>query len=370
MRARPMVALAAVVLAGLGGCVRSGPSNTASAPVSASVTRPAVSAPSEAYDLASDGSVPWVDEPLDSKEVYPHSAPPSPPSGTKPCRAKQLSGVLASWITPNHGVETPRGFDANISHLYGYVDIHNTSTTWCTLQGGAPTTMVTGAKTIPMNYRHRISAKARARVTGLPPDGHASLRLDWDGPFCMALTDQTRLAIELPNDGDTLQAALTATERPACNPAAVKPTVKATLSSGGFDEPVDLTPIGPSPLQRMTAEITGPPSARPNERIILRVTLTNPTDEPIALRPCPAYGLELHASRDALGEPVNVRLVYQLNCRPVSAVPAHGALTFQIATVVPRNLVPGRQLTITWELIPRKQTTGDPVRGQLVLPVA
>ncbi len=128
MRIRPMVALAAVALAGLGGCVRTGPSNTASAPVSASATRPAVSAPPEAYDLASDGSVPWVDEPLDSRDVYPHPAPPSPPAGAKPCRAKQLSGVLASWITPNHGVETPRGFDANISHLYGYVDIHNTST--------------------------------------------------------------------------------------------------------------------------------------------------------------------------------------------------------------------------------------------------
>jgi hypothetical protein len=365
-----MVALAAVVLTGLGGCVRTGPSNTASTPVSASATRAAVSAPPEAYDLASDGSVPWVDEPLDSRDVYPHSAPPSPPAGARPCRAKQLSGRLASWITPNHGVETPRGFDANISHLYGYVDLHNTSTTWCTLQGGAATTMVTGAKTIPMNYRHRINAQAHARVTGMPPDGHASLRLDWDGPFCVELTDQTRLAVELPHGGGTLQATLTTTERPACNPAAVKPTVKATLSSGGFDEAVDPTPIGPSPLQRMTAEVTGPASARPNERIVLRVTLTNPTDESIALRPCPAYGLELHASRDALGEPVNVRLFYQLNCRPTTTVPAHGALTFQIAAVVPRSLVPGRQLTVMWELIPREQTTGERVRGQLVVPVA
>lgn len=370
MRIGPMLALAAVVLAGLSGCVRTGPSNTTSPPDSATAVRTSVSAPPEAYNLASDGSVPWVDEPLDSRDIYLHSAPPSPPAGAKPCRAKQLSGILASWITPNYGVEKPRGFDANISHLYGYVDLHNTSTTWCTLQGEAPTTMVTGAKTIPMNYRHQINAKARARVTGIPPDGHASLRLDWDGPFCAELTDQTRLAVELPHDGGTLRVTLAATERPACNPAAVKPTVKATLSSSAFDEAVDLTPIGPSPLQRMTAEITGPASARPKERIILRVALTNPTGEPIALRPCPAYGLELHASRDALGEPVNVRPLYQLNCRPATTVPAGGSLTFQIATVVPGDLVPGSQLTVTWELMPRQQTTGDPVRGQLVLPIA
>ena len=359
--------ISVMALAGSGGCARTGAVGASVA--SPSTSAPSVSAPPEAYHLASDGSVPWVDEPLAEKDLHPSSAPPSAPPGTSPCQAKQLSATMASWIKPDNGGETPRGFDANISHLYGYADIHNTSTSWCTLQGEVPTTMVVGTTKVPMLYTHNINDEARAKVTSVPPGGHASLRLDWGGPFCVELTGQPQLAIELPHDGGTLQAPLTATDRPACNPGAVKPTVKAALSAGAFGEAVDLRPVGQSPLQQLSAGATGPASGRPGEQVTFRVVLTNPTGAPIALEPCPAYLLELHASRDNLGEPVNVTALYLLNCRPTKEIPARAALAFQIATVVPGTMVSGRQLTISWTLMPRQQTTGEPVRAQLVLPV-
>ena len=51
--------------------------------------------PTEAYSLLPDGSVPWVDEPVNDRDLLgPPRTPRAPAPGTRPCRAEQLTGEL------------------------------------------------------------------------------------------------------------------------------------------------------------------------------------------------------------------------------------------------------------------------------------
>ncbi|MBM0279939.1 hypothetical protein [Micromonospora tarensis] len=302
--------------------------------------------------LLADGSVPWADLRITAEDLNGRPAEPRvPAAGSAPCRARQLSGQLDRWTRPGTGGETPRGFDARIGKLIGQVDVRNASSTECTLRGEVPTTMLAGGREIPMLYTHGIDDEGRNRVVALPAGGHASLRLDWSGPFCQAIKEPLELAIEVPDGGGTLRAPVTADDRPGCPQGeGVNPRARGTLSASGFTEPVVVSTPRSSPLEQLTVAVQGPPSAGAGSPVSFRVTLGNPTDRPLALDPCPGYLMERFSLGDATNEAVNESQLYRLNCGPLTRIPAGGAAVFEMVVEVPASMRAGRELTVTWKL--------------------
>ncbi|HEX5543267.1 MAG TPA: hypothetical protein VFX60_17200 [Micromonospora sp.] len=302
--------------------------------------------------LLADGSVPWADLKITGEDLNGRPAVPrSPAAGSKPCRAEQLSGRLTGWVRPSGGGETPRGMDAAIGKLIGEVDVQNVSTVECTLQGEVPTTMLAGGREIPMQYTHGINEEGRARVVAVPASSHASLRLDWSGPFCQPIDGPLELAIKLPNGGGTLRAPITADDRPGCQQGeGINPHAQAALFASGFTEPVAVSAPPSSPLDQLTVAVAGPPTAAAGSRLTFHVTLGNPTGGPLPLNPCPGYLMERFSLGDATNEPVNTSQLYRLNCRPLTQIPAGGTTVFEMVTEVPASMRAGRELTLTWKL--------------------
>ncbi|GAA3234241.1 hypothetical protein ACFO1B_23785 [Dactylosporangium siamense] len=312
--------------------------------------------------LLADGTVPWADLRIKDEDL--NGKPPGPRTpapGSKPCRAEQLSGRLASWVRPGTGGETPRGWDAAIGKLIGEVDVLNTSAVECTLQGEVPTTMLAGGREIPMLYTHDINEEGRSRVVAVPAGGHASQRLDWSGPFCQPTDGALELAIQVPHGGGTLRASVAVADTPKCPQGEwVNPNARPTLSASGFTEPVAVSTPAASPLDQLTVSVKGPSSAAAGERIAFRVTLANPTKSPLALDPCPGYLLERFSQGDAKHDAVNTSQLYRLNCRPLTGIPAGGSAVFEMVTDVPAAMASGRKLSITWKLVlPHFTQRGD-----------
>ncbi|MET8260446.1 hypothetical protein ACFYPG_23125 [Micromonospora sp. NPDC005553] len=303
-------------------------------------------------ELLADGSVPWADLKITDEDFNGRpAAPRTPATGSEPCRAEQLTGRLTTWTRPSNGGETPRGFDAAIGKLIGEVDVRNSSTVECTLQGEVPTTMRAGGREIPMLYTHGIDEEGRTRVVVVPAGGNASLRLDWSGPFCQPVKGALELAIELPHDGGRLRAPVTADERPGCPQGeGVNPRARGTLSASGFTEPVAVSKPPSSPLEKLTVAVQGPTTAVAGSRLTFRVTLGNPTDGPLALDPCPAYLMERFSLGDATNDAVNSAQLYRLNCRALPQIPAGGTAVFEMVAEVPASMRAGRELTMTWKL--------------------
>ncbi|MFI6784934.1 hypothetical protein [Micromonospora sp. NPDC050276] len=301
--------------------------------------------------LLADGSVPWADLRITDEDLNGRPAPPRvPASGSAPCRAEQLTGRLSGWTRPGTGGETPRGWDAASGTLIGEVDVRNSSKVECTLQGEVPTTLLANGREVPMLYTHGISEEGRTRVVVVPAGGHASLRLDWSGPFCQPTVGPLTLAIELPHDGGTVRAPVTADERPGCpRGEGANPRARGTLSASGFTEPVAVSRPPSSPLDQLTVAVEGPATAVAGSRPTFRVTLANPTDGPLALDPCPAYLLERFSLGDATNDAVNKSQLYRLNCRPLARIPAGGSAVFEMVTEVPDSMRAGRELTVTWK---------------------
>lgn len=303
----------------------------------------------EAYQLLPDGSVPWVDEPITDEQLHSHvDRPRTPAPGTPPCRADQLVGALSRWSPLRDSGERSQGLEAVGGHLIGQVELHNTSAQDCTLHGEAPTYLVADGRRVPMRYEHRISHQARERVVVVPAGGRARLRLDWSGPFCEEISPPLELVIELPDQAGTLRAAVQSEETPACSGGHTDG--RATLYASGFSEAMRPRPTEGSPMDELLLRVSGPRSARPGERIAYQVVLTNPTSEPIFLRPCPGYYLELFSPGGAHQPPINTGQLYRLNCRPVDRISPGEALRFQMVTEVPAELTAGRELSVGWRL--------------------
>jgi hypothetical protein len=326
--------------------------------------RPEPSAAEVAATLNADGSVPWADLKISDEDL--NGKPPgprSPQAGSKPCRAAQLTGSLGDWVRPGNGGETPRGWDAALGKLIGEVDVVNASKVECTLQGEVPTKMYAGGVEVPMLYASGISEEARQRVVAVPAGEHATLRLDWSGPFCQGVSGPLELAIDVPHGGGSLRVAVAGKELPGCAQGeGVDPRAKATLASSAFTEPVAVSAPARSPLDQLTVAIAHPGEAAAGSTVAFRVTLGNPGPASLALDPCPAYLLELFSLGDVTNAAVNSSQLYRMNCRPITGIPAGGSAVFEMRAVVPGSMRAGRQLTVTWKLyLPHYAQRGNQV---------
>jgi hypothetical protein len=325
---------------------------------------PRVSAPAT---LAPDGSVPWVDEPGTQREFaarLPQRRRVDP--GGEACTADQLTARLERWAPKL--LHDDEGNLVGNAGLLAMIDVRNTSGATCLLRGEAPVTLRVDGKRLSLIYVHRVNAAARRQTTSVRPGARATLRLDWSSPFCGDARGDQSLEIELPQSGGTVRARVAHPAQPIC-PGNVEPHRGSVLAAGVFDEPPRPAQAS-SPLNRLRVSIHArrPPAAA--RRMRYETVLRNPTDDPIALRPCPGYRQERFSPATAAhDQPLNDGQVFRLNCRPVHAVPAHGEVRFGMVVWLPKALRAGRRFSVTWELLGPGVDASESLRGGFTVTV-
>lgn len=338
------LALLLTTSASLGGCAE-GPATTTRPSAGPSVSAPATRLP--------DGTIPWVDEPTTAEEFVQQPPARRVDPHAQPCTAAQLRGVLTRWEKPSNndggGLMVEPGI-ADASYLIGTVRVTNTGHLSCRLRGESNARLHDDAGEIKIGYSHDVNDEAAALITILPPAGDAKLRLDWSAPFCHRTKGRLALHIDLPEQGGVLIAPVRDTRKPPCSGHPDAPTTATgNLRTSTFTEhhrPLRFD----SPLRHLTTAVEPATSARSGEPITFHITLRNPTDRAISLRPCPGYVIERFSRGSANVSAVNDHQAYRLNCRPVEAVPAEGSVRFEMRVTVPSAMA-GRRLDVGWQMI-------------------
>lgn len=299
--------------------------------------------------LAADGSVPFVDERAGERE-FDSPMPVDPdPGDAKPCQADQLQAVLPSWFRQGAGNEPGRRPTPGI---YGFALVSSRDGRPCTLQGKVAVRLRIDGQEAPVGYATSISDEAVKRITLVDAQHRAELRVDWGPPYCGPKGRQD-LAVALPHDGGILVVPVQKPETPVCaagGEVGDDARQRTNVSASAFTPYVPPT-LADSPLGVLTAKAEGVPAGvRPGELLRFRVRLSNPTGAAVSLRPCPGFFFQ----RTVLGVDrvgYNVGQLYRLNCRPVTAIPAHGSVVFQMEAKVPDDPPGGPTFNISWHLV-------------------
>jgi hypothetical protein len=335
---RPAVVavVAATITVTLAGCGRSG------VPGGAAASRPSrVALPAR---LNPDGSVPWVNAPAASADFQIPPVPPPVPVGPF-CRAGQLTAVLDRWISKNVPGEPED--PVSRASLYGSVVLTNTSGASCTLSGTPSVRLLSSGQVVSIPY-WKLGAASTPKV-GLPADGHASFRLDWQAPYCGLARGPFTIDATLASL--RLHAAIDHQAMPGC-------LFGGSHANGGLG----VSEIGPgtgappipppSPLRRLKATATGAPATvRPGQVVHFVIALTNPTSAPISLAGRLGYSVEVFSrgTRGRMG--LNYALLYLLNNRPVPAITPHTTVRFDMTVHLTAQPFPGPTLDVTWRLL-------------------
>jgi hypothetical protein len=131
-------------------------------------------------------------------------------------------------------------------------------------------------------------------------------------------------------------------------------TITLDRQPGGFDltcglhltrffVPQPEPPQPPDPLAHLTVSLETPTTINVGSTLTYTAELTNPTDGPISLTPCPGY---IQSART----PTPVKDLYALNCAPIAAIAAHESVRFEMHMLIPGD-TPTGSLTIFWSLI-------------------
>lgn len=322
-------------------------------------------APPDAYELRADGTVPWVDERIADQDLAPRPAVAG--ADSRPCRADQMTGVLDRWWSPKPGAGGGAGMAPqlpDLPKLIGYVDVANTSTRECTVRGEVDVRLYSQGREVPIGYSHAINDEARQRVYAVRPEAHVRVRLDWTAPFCADAPPPYELRLRLPDGGGELRAPVVVSDRPPCPRGEINPNLRSFLSSDGFSPAPDPEADAESPLTPLTVAVTGPESARPGDSVVYHVALSNLTDHPVPLDPCPGYLRQLTAPGYA------DTALYRLNCRPVHEIPAGHTVRYEIVFTVPAKLPAGTRLAVSWSIrAPQRLGAGAHLYGEFDLTV-
>jgi hypothetical protein len=213
------------------------------------------------------------------------------------------------------------------------VEVRNTGQTRCTLSGtptlrytdaaGATRTAttlqlsqhVTDPNSVPATIDPGEAAQLEMHTSnsclhGQPPILYADARL--------ALADGGEVKL-----GQTLDA--------TCGPPSTsgwfRPARPGTLANPGWDV--------------LTVTLVLPESVRIGQTLEYVVVLVNPSGVPVALSPCPNYV-------QSIGD-LKTGGMFQLNCA-VSAVPANGAVRFEMRAPIPGDTTEAGPQKLTWQL--------------------
>jgi hypothetical protein len=105
------------------------------------------------------------------------------------------------------------------------------------------------------------------------------------------------------------------------------------------------TSPAPGSTQLLTAELNAPREATAGAPLDYLVTLKNPSDQPIALSPCPGYQQVLNTASAQAGGTL------RLNCAGAGGVvPAHGERQFEMRALVPEAAGHEGGVKLSWRL--------------------
>jgi len=282
-------------------------------------TSPPATAPS--VDLA--GAVPWIDAPAQQYQPPSVSPPAAPATDARPCAADDVAASFA-------------GRDGAGGHLIRYVRFRNTSASTCVLKGYPHVTATEPG--LPDEAATNGSFFPTAGSANMTPGQHTVLGLQTD-TYCPARPGggggeplYHHIHIDLPGGGTI------SVDRPA---EGFDLTCGLHLTEFFIQQPEPPEPH--DPLSDLQASLETLPTVIAGSTLIYIADLSNPTDQPISLDPCPGY---IEAART----PTPVKEIYALNCAPVGAIAAARTIRFEMRMHILAN-TPAGPLTILWTLL-------------------
>jgi hypothetical protein len=260
-------------------------------------------------------AVPWLDQgPVDYPVATLDARTP-----TTTCGAVDL---VLSPLVPN-GAGGVLEYD---------VEVRNAGQARCTLSGIPPlrytdaagATRTAQVRQLPQNFPDPNVAPAT-----IDPGETAALEIDTVGS-CLTGQPAIRLGdarLALPGGGELkLGVTLDAT----CG-----------VSMSGWSRPAQHGTLANPALETLTVALEVPATVRIGQTLRYVVVLSNPSDTPVTMSPCPNY-LQTIAGVKTGG-------YFQLNCA-VPAIPAHGAVRYEMRTPIPDYTPDLGRVTLTWNL--------------------
>lgn len=287
-------------------------------------------------------AVPWVGLPAPEGRDLPTAHRTPPAADARPCRADDVTA--RQHLTDGAG-----------GHLAYLVGFRNTSGSACLLRG-YPAAVVATEPGAPDVRGTDGSFFPSPRAGNISPGRTAFLVVETDSE-CGALPGggtvgptYHHLAVTLPGGG-TVPVDMRDGLRPG----------PCGLHIGRFHVEQPTPPEPKDPLRDIRVSLRLPRTIVRGSTLVYGVRLTNRTDHPASLDPCPGYFETLLSpqSQASAGLPEASRVVpgtdyskasWSLNCAPVGAILAHGSTWFAMRLDVPVN-VPAGRYTVEWSLI-------------------
>jgi hypothetical protein len=279
--------------------------------------------------------VPWVDRPL---PAYVAPSPTPYATSASPCRTTQLR---------IGGTQTGVGMSQAVLE----VSLVNTGPAACLLHGQPQVSGIAAS-----GVRVTLPARQGPTFAGglvsadIAPGDHGYLDLG-TGSACGTGADQMKttmyreLAFRLPDRG-MLGSHLTFSAG-SCG---------VIVDQLGLPETAEGQP-SPGPFARLTARLDAPSSVAAGSVLRYVVSVSNPTAQPIALSPCPAY-TEWSSALITLASKVPPGLTYQLNCDTLTSIPPGATVRYAMELVIPATAPVGAG-KFGWQL----DESGGPYAG-------
>jgi hypothetical protein len=285
-------------------------------------------------DRLPDGSAPFLPAIVPDRDLEAHVDVPTVEANDR-CDPTDLVGVLPEWFHQTVG-----------GGIYGEVELRTTSTEPCLVEGWPEAAIIeAGHEVLRSDPERRDAPKAIGVVRGSAP---ATVRVDWS-PYACGPADGQQIALTFPGDDEPVTATVTTPDHPECRTEMVEGDdgIRSHLSTGppnqGHQGAIE---VPASPIRGLTVTLELPPSIHPGDVLRFVTTLTNETDVPVALDPCPPFVID--------ATPLGVPHAYRLNCAAISSIPAHGAERFQmeLPTTVPDiDLTALHEINVWWRFV-------------------
>jgi hypothetical protein len=258
------------------------------------------------------GAVPWTDHRA-PRYVVPPPVPKAHSADYPACASAGLTGQVGS-------------FSVGAGNYSQYLDLTNSGSQPCTLQGGPASVTAAPAYGTQVTLATSVSTdEMLMSPANLQPGQSAQLAIS-TSDMCPATPGiagrYDAVTVALPGGGSVT------VSFPASDPLVIG--CGAWVSQ--FGTLAQLPALPSSPLNVLTITTSMPRTVTAGATAAFRITLRNPAGHAVRLRPCPEYG-EFIAP---LGiDPLRVTGWYYLNCRAASTIPAHGSVTFDMRIHVP-----------------------------------